>query len=57
MTIPGWFVNRSVRAEIMVLSPKEIRKAVLAHTAHALSPKIQRAAHQLEQKCRLAVGV
>jgi len=58
LTIPGWWVERSVRSkiDIHIVNPKEIRSLVTASTAHRLSDaEIQRASHQLQQKCKLPV--
>ncbi|HEY2680482.1 MAG TPA: nuclease-related domain-containing protein [Candidatus Udaeobacter sp.] len=56
ITIPGWFIERSVRSTIHVVNPKEIRSLVTNSTGHRLSSaEIQRASHQLEQKCKLPV--
>jgi Nuclease-related domain len=56
ITIPGWFIERSVRSTIHVVNPKEIRSLVTNSTGPGLSSaQIQRASHQLEQKCKLPV--
>jgi cell division protein FtsW (lipid II flippase) len=56
ITIPGWFIERSVRSTIHVMNPKEIRNLVTNSTGYRLSSaEIQRASHQLEQKCKLPV--
>src|SRR6476620_68575 len=57
ITIPGWWVDRSVRSNMIhVVNPKEIRSLVTNSTGHRLSSaEIQRASHQLEQKCKLPV--
>jgi len=56
LTIPGWFVERSAPSDVYVTNPKQIRSFVLKTTEVSLTPQeIERAAHQLEQKCRLDV--
>jgi hypothetical protein len=56
VTIPGWMVERVARSNIHVVNPKEIRTLVADSSGHPLtSAEIQRASHQLEQKCKLAV--
>ena len=58
LTIPGWFVEQIVpSADVQCLNPKQIRSAVLRITQVPLTAEqIQRASHQLEQKCKLAIG-
>lgn len=57
LTIPGWFVERSVStSDVYVTNPKQIRSFVLNSTENPLTPaEIQRAVHQLEEKCKLAI--
>jgi hypothetical protein len=56
LTIPGWFVERSARSDVYVTNPKQIRSFVLNLTENPLTPaEIQRAVHQLEEKCKLAI--
>jgi Nuclease-related domain len=57
LTIPGWFVERSVPAsDVYVTNPKQIRSFVLNFDEKPLTPaEIQRAVHQLEQKCKLTI--
>ena len=56
LTIPGWFVERSVRSEVYVANPKQIRSYILNSNENLLSPQeIQRAVHQLDEKCRIAI--
>ncbi len=56
LTIPGWFVERSARSDVYVTNPKQIRSFVLNSTENPLTPeKIQRAIHQLEEKCKLPI--
>jgi hypothetical protein len=56
VTIPGWLVERVAQSNIHVVDPKELRNLVTTLFRHALtSAEIQRASHQLEQKCKLAV--
>jgi hypothetical protein len=56
LTIPGWFVETStLSAEIQVLNPKQIRAAILNKPIQLDASTIQRAKHQLEQKCKLPI--
>lgn len=56
LTIPGWFVERSTRFDIYVTNPKQIRNFVLSSAENPLTPpEIQRAVHQLEERCKLTV--
>lgn len=56
LTIPGWFVGRSAPSHVYVTNPKQIRSFVLSSNENPLTPaEIQRAIHQLEEKCKLAV--
>jgi len=58
LTIPGWFVEQiAPSADVQCLNPKQIRSAVLRMTQVPLTAEqIQRASHQLEQKCKLPIG-
>jgi len=54
LTIPGWFVERSARSDVYVTSPKQIRSYILNLNENPLTPaEIQRAHHQLEQRCKV----
>ena len=56
LTIPGWYVTLKARSEIRVLNPKQIRNVITTYTGTRLDEAaIQRARHQLEQKCKLVV--
>ena len=56
VAIPGWMVERVARSNIHVVNPKEIRSLVAGSAGHPLtSAEIQRASHQLEQKCKLPI--
>lgn len=56
LTMPGWWVTCTARSDLVVLNPKQIRHFVIDHRASPLpADVIQRARHQLEEKCRLAV--
>jgi hypothetical protein len=56
VAIPGWMVERVARSNIHVVNPKEIRSLVAGSARHPLtSAEIQRASHQLEQKCKLPI--
>jgi hypothetical protein len=57
LTIPGWFVERSARSDVYVTNPKQIRNFILNSTENPLTAaEIQRASHQLEEKCKLPIG-
>jgi hypothetical protein len=55
----GFIVLFSVPvAAFSVLNPKEIRNVILADSRTSLSrAELQRACHQLEQKCRLTLWI
>ena len=56
LTVPGWWVTRTLKSDLFVLNPKEIRQLVINHCASPLlADVIQRARHQLEEKCRLPI--
>ena len=56
LTIPGWLVKRTDRADLHLLNPKEIRQVILEPQKHSLDPaQSQRACHQLEEKCKLPI--
>jgi hypothetical protein len=56
LTVPGWWVTCSGRSDLFVVNPKQIRSLVMNHRGLPLSPEVvQRARHQLEEKCRLAM--
>lgn len=56
LTIPGWYVTLKARSAVRVLNPKQIRGVVTVPTGTPLDAgRIQRARHQLEEKCKLAV--
>lgn len=56
LTVPGWWVTCSARSDLFVVNPKQIRPLVMNHRGSPLSPEVvQRARHQLEEKCRLAL--
>ena len=56
LTIPGWFVETVKPSDqLQVLNPRQIRGAVLGRPIHLDASMIQRAQHQLEQKCRLPI--
>lgn len=54
LALPGWYVERKGRGEVLVFSGKELRGHLLkARPAKPLGPdQMQRVAHQLEQRCR-----
>jgi hypothetical protein len=52
LTIPGWNIARIGRSDIYVVNARQIRQLILSCTQFQLTPaEIQRACHQLEQKC------
>lgn len=57
LTVPGWWIEPKGKGDVHVLNPKQIRGLVRSMPQNALNePQIQRIAHQLEEKCKLAVG-
>ena len=53
VALPGWFVDRKGRGTVRVFSGRELPSLLKAGTPNALSAdKIQRAVHQVEQRCR-----
>ena len=57
VTIPGWYVERTGQSNISILNPKEIRTKIITDNRSPLTPEqIQRACHQLEEKCKLPVS-
>lgn len=54
LVLPGWFVERTGRGDVIVISGAEVRKNLLAaRTARPLDDaQRQRISHQLEQRCR-----
>lgn len=56
LTIPGWWVKENKHTSLLCLNPKRIRGAVLAARRATLTPgQIQRASHQLSERCKLTV--
>jgi len=56
LTIPGWWVEPNGTGDVHVFNPKQIRGLIRSLPQNALNGgQIQRIAHQLEEKCRLAV--
>lgn len=54
LVLPGWLIDRKARGEVNVLNEKEVRYS-FPKTKSPLPPVlIQRIAHQLSEKCRLA---
>jgi hypothetical protein len=54
VTIPGWLVERTAKSNIYVVNPKEIRSLVVSLSGRPLTgAEIQRASHQLQEKCKL----
>lgn len=57
LTIPGWWVEENEDTAVLCLNPKRVRGAVLRGKQGTLTPgEIQRASHQLAEKCKLAVN-
>jgi hypothetical protein len=55
VTLPGWWVNRRQTHDVNVLNPEEIKYSFPKHSKYPLTPEqIQRIAHQLTERCRLA---
>jgi hypothetical protein len=54
LALPGWFVERTGRGEVLVFSGKELQGALLkARTPQALTDEqVQRVVHQVERVCR-----
>lgn len=54
LALPGWWVERKGRSEVLVFSGKELRKHLLKARAAALlsNEQVQRVVHQVEQRCR-----
>jgi hypothetical protein len=56
ITIPGWWVTPYADEHLIVVNPGQIRPYVLGRAGNGLdAPRIQRACHQLEQKCQLSL--
>lgn len=56
LAIPGWWVEENKATALLCLNPKRIRGAVLAASRAILTAgQIQRASHQLSERCKLAV--
>lgn len=53
LVLPGWFVERTGKSRILVFNGKKPNFLLSMKNGEALSPQlIQRAAHQIEQRCR-----
>ncbi len=53
LVLPGWFVNRTGRADVLVMNHREVRTLPKAGTTEPLRPdQVQRIVYQLEQRCR-----
>jgi hypothetical protein len=56
LTIPGWWIEPKGTADVHVLNPKQIPGLIRSLPQNALNAgQIQRIAHQLEEKCKLAI--
>lgn len=53
LTIPGWSVERTQRADVNVLRPDEIKRSFVLPNEPFDERKIQRIAHQLTARCRM----
>lgn len=55
LTLPGWWVERKAVGDVNVLNPSEIKHSFPTRPANPLSPEqIQRIAHRLAERCRMA---
>jgi hypothetical protein len=55
VALPGWWVERTGRSDVNVLNPKEIISSFPNRPVEPLTPdRIQRIAHQLTERCRMA---
>jgi hypothetical protein len=54
LALPGWYVERKGRGDVLVFSGRELRNHLLrARTAQPIAPEqVQRIVHQVEQRCR-----
>jgi transcriptional regulator NrdR family protein len=54
LALPGWYVDRKGRGDVLVFSGRELRKHLLrARTAQPIAAEqVQRIVHQVEQRCR-----
>ncbi len=54
VALPGWYVDRKGRGDVLVFSGRELRKHLLrARTAQPIAAEqVQRIVHQVEQRCR-----
>ena len=53
VALPGWFVERTGRGRVKVVSGREVPSLVDPTDKTTLSPQmVQRLAHQVEQRCR-----
>jgi hypothetical protein len=57
LTIPGWWVEQTARADVQCLNPGQIRAAVLATSKSVMTPQqIQRVSHQLMERSKLSIN-
>lgn len=57
VTLPGWWVNRRQVHDVNVLNPEEIKHSFPTRPKNPLTPEqVQRIAHQMTERCRLAEG-
>ena len=53
LVLPGWYVERTGRGDVLVMSHKQVKYLPQVPCSNTLSPEqIQRIAHQLEQRCQ-----
>jgi len=54
LALPGWYVDRKERGDVLVFSGRELRTHLLrARTAQSIAPEQgQRIVHQVEHRCR-----
>lgn len=56
ITVPGWWVELAGNSDIHVYSANKIRYKIVSLNDYPITPaEIQRASHQLEEKCKIAV--
>lgn len=56
IAIPGWSVTPYADAELIVINPRQARSYIVGRSGARLDPaQIQRACHQLEERCKLPI--
>ena len=56
LLLPGWLVDRRARGPVIVLNPKEARKALTGRPKILAPEVVERIAHQLREKSRIELG-